>query len=171
MVKGSVTDIKSRGKAWDIYIGDKRYGYGFKAPTVVVGDYVEFEVIEKPWKDTVLYNVDVDSLVVKEAPAQPAPSSSRPVQGASSNPWDAKDRKITFLACQKDAIQLAAIALQHDALSLGAAKGKRLGVLTAIVNQLSDELFARVVSGEYENPVASESDEDDVGGSAAERDE
>ena len=48
-------------------------------------------------------------------------------------------------------------------------------MLTAIVNQLSDELFARVVSGEYENATTSndsnDDSDDDVGGSAAERDE
>lgn len=163
MVKGTVSKVGQRGKAWDIYIGDKRYGSGFKAPACQAGDVVQFEVEVLEWKGKSYENVQDGTLEVlpDEKPAvstaKPAPKAA--TSGGSNSGgkpgqdyWDAKDRKITFLACQKDAIQLVDIALRNDALSLGAAKGKKLGVLVAEVNKVTNELFSYVVSGDYDVP-------------------
>jgi hypothetical protein len=158
MVKGTITKVGQRGKAWDIYLGDKRYGAGFKAPSCQAGDVVKFEVEVVEWKGTNYDNVKEGTLEVlpEEKPtattAKPAPKG-----GGDSKPsqayWDSKDRKITFLACQKDALQLVDIALRNEALSLGAAKGKKMGVLLSEVQQVTRELYNYVVSGAYDVSV------------------
>jgi len=159
-VKGIVEKIGQRGKAWNVVINGKQYGFGFKAPAFTVGNMVSFETKDVVVGDRTYVNVVEDTVVVTEVEATPPPKAAAPVKSyakatapekKSDGYWDAKDRKITYLACQKDAIQIVDMALRNDALSLGAAKNKKLGVILATVNLITGELFQNVVSGEYEN--------------------
>jgi len=161
-VKGIVEKIGQRGKAWNVVINGKQYGFGFKAPAFTVGNMVSFETQDVVVGDRTYVNVVEGTVVVTEVEATPPPKAAAPVKSSakatapekkSDGYWDAKDRKITYLACQKDAIQIVDMALRNDALVLGAAKNKKLGVIISTVNLITSELFQNVVSGEYENEV------------------
>ena len=163
-VKGVVEKITPRGKAWDVYVNGERYGAGFAAPTYAVGDYITFETKDVEFKGKTYKNIDVDSVVVSEAPAEAKPKAAKAVDtqpAAESKPtqsyWDNKDKRISYAGCQEDAIAIVGLALQYEAISLGAAKNKRLGLLVSYVNQVSEDLFNRVQSMDYDNPVVDDS--------------
>ena len=170
-IKGVVSEIKPRGSAWNLVINSKTYGAGFSAPACAVGDNVEFETKEVEFKGKTYLNVADGTLKVlpKAEPApqtnaavrSASPSSSQTNQQSKSDYWDAKDRKITYLACQKDAIQIVDMALRNDALTLGSTKGKKFGVLVSQVNGVADDLFKRVVDGVYEVVLDADDDDDD----------
>lgn len=158
--KGIVEYIGQKGKGWNAKLSDGQwYSMGFKAPVFGKGDLIEFE-----WEASGNFrNAVFSSIVVVPKPQQPevvSGGSSEAQEAVKSNYWDEKDRRITFMACQKDAINIVELALGNDALSLGAAKNKKLGNLLNYVDEITRELFSKVVSGDYEVQTSTESSAD-----------
>jgi len=110
------------------------YGLGFKAPSFKRGDFIEFA-----WEARGNFkNADLNSVVVKDsAPVQDTPARTTSV--ASKTNQDKKDRRITMLACRKDAIAIAGIAIETGALKLGSKN--KLEVLVEQVDHLATDLF------------------------------
>ena len=127
-----------KGTAYNFKLNDGNwYGHGFKKPAFSKGASIKFAwEANGNWK-----NVDADTVVVME--------STKPVvhtAQSTGTDWDAKDRRITFLACRKDSIEMTKMALQEGALKLGAKN--KLEVLIASVDELANDLY----SGVYDEP-------------------
>ncbi len=145
-VTGVIDKIWDNGNNFQVVIGDKRYGTKFK-PKVEEGDTVSFEYVEKEWNGRTFFNITKKIKKVEES--VPEVSSPAGTSAASSSyaaaskkvqpvDWDEKDRKIVRQHSQEMAIRLVEVALQNDALTLGAAKNKRMENLTDIVIKLTD---------------------------------
>lgn len=75
------------------------------------------------------------------APAAPAANRGA---GAAPVDWAAKDANIQYQAARKDALSLAQLVLQHEAVKLPAAVAKRLEVIEALVDRYTAAFFSDV---------------------------
>lgn len=135
---------------------------GTNAPTFQQGQMISFEV-------TGNNNVPLNSVTIMEnapGPVQNAPQAaaqapSRANGGTSRDGyWSQKEARdiereqryqsvdiprMTFSAVQDRAIELVGIALQHDCLSLGQTKAKKLDVLMEAVQDVTNTLFLQAM--------------------------
>lgn len=135
----SAKPTRNGGNAYNVKLSDGNwYGYGFDKPSFNEGADVEFTFAE----NGNFKNVDASTVVVKAAAAAKAAAS----KGASSAPaatssYDDRQLAISYQAARKDALQIVEIALAHDAVSLGAKKADKLGVLESIVDKMTNQFF------------------------------
>jgi hypothetical protein len=136
--KGTMYNFKLADGVW--------YGLGFKQPAFTKGAFIKFS-----WTANGNFkNADFNSIEVVEgeAPAvAAAPATAAPAAKATN--WDEKDKRITLLACRKDAIALVQVAIETGAVSLGAAKNKKLSIMTEAVNQIAAELYYSIYGQAY----------------------
>lgn len=112
------------------------YGHGFEEPKFVKGDNVEFTFAE----NGNFKNVDASTVVVKAVAAATAASGSSSSAPVSTS-YDDRQLAITYQAARKDALQIVEMALANDALSLGAKKADKLGVLESMVDKMTMQFF------------------------------
>lgn len=168
-VKGIVEFLGSKnGKTWNIKLSDgKWYGHGFKKPAFSKGDVIEFSFTESG----AFLNIEIASVKVHAKPQAPVVAQAAvpngdaapaPATGKSGGAyWDAKDQRITFLACRNTAVEIVSLALQHDALALGTKKADKLDTLVAYVDEVARQLYAATMAGEFE-PASKLSNERDA---------
>jgi len=131
-----------KGTAYNFKLSDGNwYGYGFEKPSFDKGSNIKFSwEANGNWK-----NVDASSVEIVESSA---PVVHKTAGKAAAVDWDGKDKRITFLACRKDSIQIAAMALEHGALKLG-SKGDKLAVLTGFVDEVANDLYTGIYGEKY----------------------
>lgn len=123
---------------YGILVGGEWFGAGKYAPKFGEGDEVRFEYTANgKYK-----NLEFGSITVLERGSGKA-TSSNPASGKAVD-WDAKDRRITYLASRKDALELVRMAVDTDSLTLPTKKADRLDVLVAFVDEMSDKLFKQI---------------------------
>lgn len=108
------------------------------------------------------WNVDMTTIKVATSaptPAPQAPAAAPRAQapaasaGSKDSYWADKEAyqkevvepRISYTASRGQAITLVCAALAHDALALGAAKGKRLDLLLGMVDQVTDRFLLQSV--------------------------
>ena len=132
------------------------YGFGFDKPKFGKGDYIKFT-----WTARGAYkNVDPKTVEVLDSnPSQTAPTVSNNYAAPSSNAagstrtvpatnWDEKDRRITMLACRKDAIEITKMAIETGAIKLGNAKNKQ-AILLEAVDSVASDLFYGIYGEDF----------------------
>ena len=138
-----------KGTAYNFALSDGNwYGCGFKKPDFSKGDFIKFtweESADGRWK-----NVDAASVEVVE---DTKPKVHTAPQKSVGTDWDAKDKRITFLASRKDSIEIIRVALQEGALKLGAKD--KLETLLSQVDKLANDLYLEV----YNEPFKEEKQE------------
>jgi len=145
VVKTLTQKPAGRGTVYNFCLEDGVwYGHGFKAPKFKQGDYIKF-----PWEANGDWkNCDGDNVEVLDAPAKdPMPVSTAPIAAKKGTDWDAKDKRITLLACRKDAIALAKVGIDTGAIKLGAKNKDQ--VLFSVVNQIAGDLYHSIYGEDY----------------------
>lgn len=61
-----------------------------------------------------------------------------------------KDKRITYLASRKDALELAGIALSNEAFKLPTKQSDKFEALALLVNELTDTFYNDVYGTSYE---------------------
>jgi hypothetical protein len=132
------------------------FGHGFSKPIFDKGSNIQFVwTANGKWK-----NVDTSSVEVVES-STPVTHTAPAAAKAAAVDWDGKDRRITFLACRKDSIQIASMALEHGALKLG--KSKQLEILTGFIDEVANDLYTGIYGETYPvTPVTVASIEESV---------
>jgi hypothetical protein len=150
-ISGLVERINKNDKGYyGVCIAGEWFGAGKYAPKFNEGDEVQFDYTSSP--DGRFKNLTFNTVqILSKGSGSPSSSKAAPATSNSGGAvdWDAKDKRITFLACQKDAIQLAAIAVQSDALTLPAKKADRLEALVGLVGELSNDLYKGIYDEDY----------------------
>lgn len=133
-MKSGNTNIKMDNGEW----------YSFFKTEVVAnkGDNVEFAYVQKgKW-----FNGDASTFkVLEQSQSSPKTTSNGGSKGVD---WDAKDRRIVYLASRKDALNLTELLIANDALKLPAKIADKMGVIVETVKQLTDDLFEDVYNAE-----------------------
>lgn len=146
-VKGVVERInKNAGGFYGVKIGEDWFGAGKFEPKFSEGDEVSFEYSSNgKYK-----NMEFKTVTVLEKGAGKADrSSSSGSSTAAPTNWDLKDKRITYLASRKDAIELARLAIDKDAIILPTKKQDRLEVIVALVDELTGTMYQRIYGEEF----------------------
>lgn len=149
-VKGTVEKISNRGKAWNINVSGNWYGFGFEAPQFSEGATVEFDVQMRGR----YANVDKDTfkVVAEKAAASPNKGST----GGYSNSYDSRQQSINWQSARNAAIAFVDVASQLGAVTLPAAKAKKLDALAALVDNFTERYYydtEAVATGDIESVV------------------
>jgi len=139
-----------KGTAYNFKLDDGNwYGHGFEKPKFDKGSSIKFTwVANGQWK-----NVDAASVEVVESSAPVTHTAPATAKAAATN-WDEKDKRITFLACRKDSIQIAGLALDQGALKLGSKD--KLAVLIGFVDEVANDLYTGIYGEPYPLTVEAE---------------
>jgi len=142
--QGSVKAITSRqagkGMAYNFCLEDGVwYGNGWDEPTFSKGDFIKFTYTA----NGNFKNVDKGSVqVVQDERPTVHAAVSTGGRSATGTDWDMKDKRITFLACRKDAIALTQLGVECGALKLPAKD--KFAALVGIATQTSEDLFQTI---------------------------
>lgn len=130
-----------RGTAYNFCLEDGTwYGNGFEKLPCSKGDMVKFTYTA----NGNFKNVDKGSMEVIQ---DTRPSVVTAPTSTGGTDWDAKDKRITFLACRKDAVELVKAGVQSGALKLPAKNG--FDVLVEAAMNLSNDLYVSVYGEEF----------------------
>ena len=151
-VKGLVERIsKNDAGFYSVKLGGEYFGAGKYAPKFNEGDEVSFEYTENgKYK-----NLSFGTVKVLEEAAKVAQAGGGTTNMSKGTDWDMKDKRITFLACRKDAIELIKIAASQDALTLPTKKADKLESIMKLVDVMADELYL----GVYDSPFKEETND------------
>lgn len=155
-VKGIVEKINENASGYfGVKMGETWYGAGKFAPKFNEGDEVSFTFS----MNGKYANMDFKSVEVLAAgngssgggTSSQASSSAASSTGKSSGTnWDLKDKRITYLASRKDALELAGIALSNEAFKLPTKQSDKFEALALLVNELTDTFYNDVYGTSYE---------------------
>jgi hypothetical protein len=135
--KGNVEVISERaagkGTAFNFKLDDGEwYSYGFKAPKFKRGDFVEFE-FSGQYK-----NVDVESVLIKAGAEQPTASKAK-----GGTDWEAKDKRITYLAARNSAIAAVTLLIDAGAIKIGTKEADKYAIVTGAIDKIAGEYFQK----------------------------
>ena len=144
--KGIVEVVNERNGMWSFKVGEDWYGAGKYPPKFDKGDEIEFQFTKNGKWNNLEFNTVT---VLEKAPTQSAPASSGSSSGGTN--WDLKDKRITYLACRKDALAMADILVKTDAMVLPPAskKADRYQVILDLVDELTDVSYQKVYGESY----------------------
>jgi hypothetical protein len=145
-VSGTVEKInKNKSGFYGILVADTWFGGGKYAPKFSEGDTIQFN-----WKANGNFkNIDGSVEVLEKGAGSTVPSGVASSGGKATN-WDLKDKRITMLACRKDAISLVNIIAEKDALTLPTKKADRMEAILLLVDELTEGLYSKIYSTPYE---------------------
>ena len=146
-VKGIVEKINCNANGYyGVKLGETWYGAGKYAPKFNEGDEVQFGFT----MNGKYANMDFKSVEViaagsggASAPAPKQSGSTNSSSGGGTN-WDLKDKRITFLASRKDALELAKLLIDNGGFTLPTAKAGKLEAVTGLVDELTDSYYTSV---------------------------
>lgn len=143
-VQGVVERInKNDNGFYGVLMADEWYGAGKYKPKFDEGDEVSFEYS----MNGKYRNMEFKTVTLLEKGKGSNETSAAGVGsgggGAKTN-WDLKDKRITYLASRKDAIEITRLAIDKDALPLPAKKEARLEVIIAFVDETTAAMYERV---------------------------
>ena len=145
-VSGVVEKInKNKGGFYGILIADTWFGGGKDTPNYNEGDTVQFDWTPNGKFKNIQGNVEV----VEAGTGTSTPAKASGGSGKATN-WDLKDKRITHLACRKDAIALFGIFVEKDAITLPTKKADRVDIILESVAKLTNELYSEVYSAPFE---------------------
>lgn len=154
--QGVVQFLSEKNGRFSIKMKDVWYGFGKYKPACNEGDTVSFTFD----KNGEWMNGDARTLTVVAAAgtgaAQPAVPSGNTARQASKGAvmtkddyWGRKEVRdlevqnvIQYQAARNSAISVCAALLANDALPLGSAKGKQVGVFMAAIQKVTDQFYA-----------------------------
>ena len=150
-VRGIIEYINGPEKTgfYSVKMAGNYYGAGKYAPKFNEGDEVEFGYTENgKYKNMDFKTVKVIEKGSGEVKKSQSGNTTQRPQTNSTN-WDEKDKRITFLACRKDAIEIMKMALDRDALTLPTKKADRMETLVELVDTLANDLYGGVYDSEF----------------------
>ena len=132
---------------WSVKLGGEYFGAVKYEPKFNEGDEVAFDYTENgKYKNMTFGTVKV---LESASSANAAANASAPATGGNNKvDWDGKDKRITFLACRKDALEVLKVAVSQDALTLPTKKADKLEAIILLVDELANRLY----SGVYDEP-------------------
>lgn len=77
---------------------------------------------------------------------------------AAKTDWDAKDRRITFLACRKDSLELIKLGIETGAIKLP-SKGDKYDAMLDVVNRVANDLYSGIYGDDYPLTAATDTEE------------
>ena len=135
---------------------DEYFRCGFVDPKVEKGEYIKFDYEVHPsWGNQVEVKsvTKVEEKIVTGGSTPPATKKSGPAKEnyeARAQYWEDKEKRdietqirISYQAATNTAIEVVRLALEQDAISLGAAKAKKLDLLKSYVEEVAEELFSK----------------------------
>lgn len=130
------------------------YGHGFEKPKFNKGDYIKFA-----WTPNGNFkNVDASSVeIVPQAETKPQTTVGANAAAAKTD-WDAKDRRITFLACRKDSLELIKLGIETGAIKLP-SKGDKYDAMLDVVNRVANDLYSGIYGDDYPLTAATDTEE------------
>ena len=136
LYENSVNTRNGPATTYALKVNGQRYSAGFKPLGVNEGDIVEFIIKQKGE----YWNVDgnVTRVGTSNPPVATTASTSTPAPKQAVD-WNAKDRRITFLACRNAAISFVKVMIDTGALELKGKKKEEL--ILGYVQKYSDEFF------------------------------
>ncbi len=152
-VKGIVEYLDKKDSGfYSVKIAGEYFGAGKYAPKFDQGDEVSFDYTDRESGGKIFHNMTFGTVkVLEKGEGKPSASSSASATGSSKGTdWAAKDKRITFLACRKDALSLTAMALEHKAITLPTKAGEKLETLQSFIDTLTEDLYAAVYQVPYE---------------------
>jgi len=135
IAKGVIEFIGMKNGNTNVKLGGEWYSF-FKEEVVAnKGDLVEFSYVQKGnWK-----NGDASTFKVNSSGSPVSPSSA-----SKEVDWDGKDRRIAYLACRKDAIQITSLLLDSGGIKLPTKIPDKFEVILGVVKQLTDDFYEDV---------------------------
>ena len=80
-----------------------------------------------------------------------AEGSTQPtITSSKATNWDLKDKRITYLACRKDAIAIIGAMVDTTSLPLPTKKDERYEAILALVDELTSGFYSKVYSSPFE---------------------
>lgn len=145
--KGIVEVINEKNGMYSFKVGNDWIGAGKYPPKFEKGDEIEFKYTKNGQWNNVVFN---SITVLEKAPSQPSSGASGAAKSGGVN-WDLKDKRITYLACRKDALALADIMVRTDSITLPPAskKADRYQVLIDLVEELTNNYFEKLYGEPY----------------------
>lgn len=165
-----------KGKTfYSFNLDDTWYRTGMREGKFEEGDKITFDYEVDEYGN----QVDLKTVKVLESGVAQSKPAKAVAKGASSKGvskddyWQRKEQAdvdrqkiISFQAAFNSATNIVGLALQHEAISLGSAKAKRLGVLKDAVMEIANDLYAVYLSRpsvEVKQVVVVEPDNDEEG--------
>lgn len=150
-MRGIVEVVNENNGRWSFKVGEEWIGAGKYRPKIDKGDEIEFGYTKNgKWN-----NLEFNTIkVLDKAPKQEATTSGTGSSSGGGVNWDLKDKRITYLACRKDALAMADIMVRTDAITLPPAskKADRYEVVINLVDELTNESYQKI----YGEPFAGE---------------
>jgi uncharacterized protein YkvS len=141
-VKGVVEKINKNGEYYGVLIGEDWFGAGKYRPKFDEGDEVSFDfTMNGKYK-----NMDYKTVTVlgKGSGGGTQSSSGGGTKAASTTNWDLKDKRITYLASRKDAIEITRLCADKDAFVLPAKKSDRMDVILEFIDELTGTMYEKI---------------------------
>lgn len=154
-VQGIVEKINCNANGFfGVKLGETWYGAGKYAPKFNEGDEVSFGfTMNGKYANMDFKSVDVVTAAAEVVAPEPTPAASATLPAAKASGgtnWDLKDKRITYLASRKDALELVSTLVAADALTLPTKKIDRYQAICSLVNDTTQELYAEL----YGEPFA-----------------
>ena len=145
-LSGTIEKVnKNKGGFYALLIADTWYGCGKSEPAAKEGDTVQFSYEMNGKFKNVKGDVEILS-----AGAAPANTSAAAVGTGKATNWDLKDKRITYLACRKDAIAIIQAMVDTTSLPLPTKKDERYEAILALVDELTSGFYSKVYSSPFE---------------------
>ena len=136
---------------WSAKIGNERFGCGKYEPKFKIGDEVSFDFTKRESGGRMYNNMQFGTVkILEKGVANSTSSSGQTGGGMKATNWDEKDKRISFLACRKDALVLAGLALEHKAFVMPTKAADKLETLQSFVDTLTLDLYSGVYNEPYE---------------------
>jgi len=151
-VSGTVEVInKNKGGYWAFVVADTWFGVGKNEPTAFKkGDTVQFSYNSRGKFKDVVGEVEVLEQGAGTVRSYAEGSTQPTCTSSKATNWDLKDKRITYLACRKDAIAIIQAMVDTTSLPLPTKKDERYEAILALVDELTSGFYSKVYSSPFE---------------------
>ena len=141
---------KNKGGFYALLIADTWYGCGKSEPTAKKGDTVQFSYNSRGKFKDVVGEVEVLEQGAGTVRSYAEGSTQPTITSSKATNWDLKDKRITYLACRKDAIAIIQAMVDTTSLPLPTKKDERYEAILALVDELTSGFYSKVYSSSFE---------------------
>ena len=151
IVNQGIVDLVKFNDQYKLYsfkVGDTYYGAGKYEPKFAEGDEIKFGASQN---GKGYWNLEFGTVEVLEKGKGKVQGNVVNTSQASSKAtdWDAKDKRITYLACRNSALTLITAAVTSDSIVLPTKKSDRLEALDLLVSEKTDEYYEDIYGNHF----------------------